>query len=78
MSRTSEDKQNNGGRIYIAKNRNGPDGNVYSIFMDPENVDIKVLEKYDPSEKSAQPSMSNEEQQKFLLEKYIKLVKGAN
>ena len=78
VSRTSEDKQNNGGRIYIAKNRNGPDGNVYSIFMDPENVDIKVLEKYDPSEKSAQPSMSNEEQQKFLLEKYIKLVKGAN
>jgi len=78
MSRTSEDKQKNGGRIYIAKNRNGPDGNVYSIFMDTENVDIKVLDKYDPSEKAAQPAMSNEEQQKFLLEKYMKLVKGAN
>ena len=46
--------------------------------MDPANVDIKILEQYDPSEKSTQPSMSNEEQQKFLLEKYIKLVKGAN
>ena len=78
VSRTSEDKQTNGGRIYIAKNRNGPDGNVYSIFMDPANVDIKVLDQYDPSERSSQPSMSNEEQQKFLLEKYIKLVKGAN
>ena len=29
VSRTVEDKQKNGGRIYIAKNRNGQDGLVF-------------------------------------------------
>jgi len=77
VSRTSDDKQNNGGRIYIAKNRNGPDGLVYSIFMDPANVDIKVLETYEKDE-SSRPSLSNEEQVKVMLEKYKKLIKGAN
>ena len=31
VSRTIEDKQNNKGKIFIAKNRNGPDGMVYDI-----------------------------------------------
>jgi hypothetical protein len=44
VSRTVEDKGSNGGRIFIAKNRNGPDGLVYPIFMDPSNVAIQVLE----------------------------------
>ena len=39
VSRTIEDKQNNTGKIFIAKNRNGPDGMVYDIFMDTSNVD---------------------------------------
>lgn len=43
VSRTIEDKNTNGGRIFIAKNRNGPDGLVYPIFMDTSNVNIKVL-----------------------------------
>jgi replicative DNA helicase len=43
VSRTIEDKQNNQGKIFIAKNRNGPDGMVYSIFMDTSNVNIKIL-----------------------------------
>ena len=29
ISRTIEDKQNNQGKLFIAKNRNGPDGMVY-------------------------------------------------
>lgn len=77
VSRTTEDKQTNGGRIYIAKNRNGPDGIVHSIFMDTANVDIKVLDRYEPGDKNSQPAMSNQEQQKFLLDKYMKLIKGA-
>jgi len=77
VSRTTEDKQTNGGRIYVAKNRNGPDGVVHSIFMDTANVDIKVLDRYEPGDKNSQPAMSNQEQQKFLLDKYMKLVKGA-
>ncbi len=43
VSRTIEDKQNNQGKIFIAKNRNGPDGMVYNIFMDTSNVKIRVL-----------------------------------
>lgn len=43
VSRTIEDKQNNQGKIFIAKNRNGPDGMIYDIFMDTSNVNIKIL-----------------------------------
>jgi len=43
VSRTIEDKTINGGRIFIAKNRNGPDGLVYPISMDTSNVSIKIL-----------------------------------
>ena len=76
VSRTVEDKQKNGGRIYIAKNRNGPDGLVYSIFMDTANIDIKVLDKYEPNE-TPSPTLSTEEKQKLMLEKYKKYTKGA-
>jgi len=77
VSRTTEDKQTNGGRVYVAKNRNGPDGLVYSIFMDTANVDIKVLGKYE-NEAASSPALSNEEQVKFMLDKYKKLIKGVN
>ena len=43
ISRTIEDKVNNEGRAFIAKNRNGPDGLVFPIFMDTSNVKIKIL-----------------------------------
>jgi len=76
VSRTAEDKQKNGGRVYIAKNRNGPDGLVHSIFMDTANIDIKILEKYS-SEDHMSPSLSKDEQQKFMYDKYKKLMKGA-
>lgn len=76
VSRTTEDKQKNGGRVYIAKNRNGQDGLVFSIFMDTANIDIKLLERYDPSEQPT-PILSTEEKQKFMLEKYKKFVQGA-
>ena len=43
ISRTAEDKLNNQGRIFIAKNRNGPDGLIFPIFMSTNNITIKVL-----------------------------------
>ena len=43
VSRTVKDKTTNGGRIFVAKNRNGPDGIIYPIFMDTSCVKIKVL-----------------------------------
>ena len=45
ISRTIKDKNANTGRMFIAKNRNGPDGLVFPIFMDTGNVKIKVLAK---------------------------------
>ena len=42
ISRTSEDKLNNEGRIFIAKNRNGVDGIVFPIYMNTSNITIKV------------------------------------
>ena len=43
VSRTIEDKQNNQGKMFIAKNRNGPDGMIYNIFMDCSSAKIKVM-----------------------------------
>jgi len=69
VSRTVEDKNTNTGRIFIAKNRNGPDGLVYPIFMDTSNVKIKVLNKSNESvndiiQRSSAERLSN------LKEKY--------
>jgi replicative DNA helicase len=47
LSRTIKDKNSNIGRIFVAKNRNGPDGIIFSIFMDTGSVTIKVLEQDD-------------------------------
>ena len=44
ISRTIKDKNANTGRIFVAKNRNGPDGIVYPIMMDTSKVKIEVLE----------------------------------
>ena len=45
ISRTIEDKNTNEGRMFVAKNRNGPDGIVFPIFMETRNVKIKVLNR---------------------------------
>ena len=47
ISRTVENKNNNTARMFIAKNRNGPDGLIYPLFMDTSRVKIKVLEPTD-------------------------------
>ena len=58
LSRTVQDKQSNKGRIFVAKNRNGPDGLVFPCFVDWSDVTIKVLSRDDndvdmPSTKDA-------------------------
>ncbi len=50
LSRTVTDKQANKGRIFIAKNRNGPDGLVFPCFVDWSDVTIRVLDKEEKSE----------------------------
>jgi len=49
ISRTIEDKQKNQAKMFIAKNRNGPDGIIYDLFMDTSNVSIKMLPKVVPT-----------------------------
>jgi hypothetical protein len=60
--------------MYIAKNRNGPDGMVYPLFMDTKNVKIKVLQQ---SEESASDiiAKSAKEQEQSLKERYRKFKK---
>jgi replicative DNA helicase len=69
MSRTIKDKASNEGRMFIAKNRNGPDGIVFPIFMDTKNVKIKVLQE---STESASEIIANSsrQQEQSLKEKY--------
>jgi RecA/RadA recombinase len=71
LSRTANHKQNNTGRIFIAKNRNGPDGIVLPIFMDTSNVAIKVME---PTNETVDEINKNAaaDQAKKLKERYAK------
>jgi len=81
VSRTIEDKQNNQGKIFIAKNRNGPDGMVYNIFMDTSNVNIKILPKTPQLSGNTQTqqvvtapvALDSKAQQQLLKAKYTKL-----
>jgi len=72
ISRTVEDKNNNGGRMFVAKNRNGPDGLVFPIFMDTANVCIKVLER---REEDDLVEVSAKKQKENLYETYKKFKK---
>ena len=50
VSRTVDDKKTNSGRIFIAKNRNGPDGIVMPLYMDTSVVKMEVLEDQKPQD----------------------------
>jgi len=76
ISRSVEDKGTNTGRIFVAKNRNGPDGLVFPINMDTSNVSLKVLRQLDESA-SEVIVKSAKDQKKLLQEKYKKFVTGA-
>ena len=68
ISRNRKDKNANTARMYVAKNRNGPDGLVFPMFMDTSNVQLKVLESVDDPTYSA--SSSPKELADTLKEKY--------
>lgn len=69
VSRTIEDKQGNGGRTLVAKNRNGREGDVFNIFMDTANIDIKVLGPYTGAGDSGLPQ-NKDQMTKQLQELY--------
>tara|TARA_R110002153_G_scaffold1580_15_gene8128 strand:+ start:1571 stop:2926 length:1356 start_codon:yes stop_codon:yes gene_type:complete len=69
VSRTKDDKIANTGIMFVAKNRNGPDGMQFPLFMDTSNVKIKVLEA---SEENFTRITTAREQKETLAEKYKK------
>lgn len=71
ISRTIRDKNANTGRMFIAKNRNGPDGLVFPMFMDTSNVQIKILTPVDRTDHgSLMADTSPQDLAKSLKEKY--------
>jgi|TARA_R110000744_G_scaffold48760_5_gene106298 replicative DNA helicase len=78
ISRTIEDKQNNRAKMFIAKNRNGPDGIIYDMFMDTSCVNIKMLPKsaipsgIGPNISATPLAVGPKEQKEILKNKYDK------
>jgi len=68
LSRTADDKVENTGRFFIAKNRFGPDGMVYQIDMDTSFVHIKMHGKSG----TANTNKPITDQRTLLREKYDK------
>jgi len=73
VSRTIEDKAANSGRMFIAKNRNGPDGIIFPIYMDTSRVKIKVLEESDTTLGEIY-ALTAKEQSDRLKKKYKKYI----
>ena len=73
LSRTPQDKQANSGRVFIAKNRNGPDGLVFPAAVDWSTVSIDVLE----SRGDEEPPQLNAKDQLSNLQKYYTKLSGS-
>jgi replicative DNA helicase len=72
LSRTVQDKQANKGRIFVAKNRNGPDGLVFPTFVDWSNVNIKVLSRDDRDSVANVIKDSDQNTLQYLKDRYKK------
>jgi len=74
VSRTIEDKASNGGRMFVAKNRNGPDGLIFPIHMDTSRVKIDVHAQTAETIEQIMVA-STKEQAENLKKKYAKFNK---
>ena len=69
VSRTAQDKVNNTGRVFVAKNRNGLDGIVYPIMADWSCVNMEILaESTETMQQIEEKSLS--EHKASLYERY--------
>tara|TARA_A100001515_G_scaffold104830_2_gene85542 strand:+ start:4176 stop:5561 length:1386 start_codon:yes stop_codon:yes gene_type:complete len=75
VSRTVIDKNNNTGRAFIAKNRNGPDGLIFPIEMDTSIVKINVLPQ-NTTDITSVFATTAKDQAETLKEKYKKFRKS--
>jgi replicative DNA helicase len=75
LSRTVQDKQANKGRVFIAKNRNGPDGLIFPAFVDWSNVNIQILKS--EKEESIADVIKDKETNtlEYMRNKYSKIKK---
>jgi replicative DNA helicase len=69
ISRTIEDKTENKGRMFVAKNRNGIDGIVYPMEIDTAKVHMKVLPPDEHSTIDAVVMKTKQEQDEHLRKK---------
>ena len=76
LSRTVQDKQANKGRMFIAKNRNGPDGLIFPAFVDWSNVKIQILNADSDESISDVIADSEDNKMNFLRQKYQKQRRG--
>lgn len=76
LSRTVQDKQANKGRMFIAKNRNGPDGLIFPAFVDWSNVKMKILNAESDESISDVIQDSEDNKMNFLRQKYQKQRRG--
>ena len=72
ISRTVEDKTENKGRMFVAKNRNGIDGIVYPMEIDTSKVHLRVLPPDEHSTIDAVVMKTKQEQDEHLRNKYKK------
>jgi len=72
ISRTVEDKTENKGRMFVAKNRNGIDGIVYPMEIDTSRVHLRVLPPDEHSTIDAVVMKTKQEQDEHLRQKYKK------
>ena len=70
ISRTMEDKTENKGRMFVAKNRNGIDGVVYPMEIDTAKVHLRVLPPDEDSSIDAVVMKTKQEQDEHLRQKY--------
>jgi replicative DNA helicase len=72
ISRTMEDKTENKGRMFVAKNRNGIDGIVFPMEIDTAKVHLRVNAPDEDSSIDAVVMKTKAEQDEHLRQKYKK------
>ena len=77
ISRTVEDKTENKGRMFVAKNRNGVDGIVYPMEIDTAKVHLRVLPPDEHSTIDAVVMKTKQEQDEHLARSIRSLKKSA-
>jgi len=75
MARNSSARGGNSARMYIAKNRNGPDGGIFPMYIDLSRAKLEVLPKATETVDSVREE-SAKRQADSLKEKYKKFKKS--